>query len=108
MKQINLLLLLALFSFIAYSSYDVFIKKNYKSDYKQIVSTQGVTISKIKFDKEKIDRLNENIKKLKQDPTYKLKLTNIKGSWQQPLFLDKYNKIYDKILLQQRLSNNYE
>lgn len=109
MKQIIWLLLLALFSFSIYSiGYDIYYKKHYKSEYSSLKVRKGVDISPIKFDKKKIENLNDKIKKLRQDPTYKLQLSNIKGKGKEPLFIDNYSKIYDKILLQNRLSNNYE
>jgi len=107
MKQVTSLLLMALMAFIGYTLYGIYGEKDYKSKYKQILISNNIEIKKIDFDKEKIDKLNKKIQELTVDDTYKLKLYNLKGIEQQPLFIDNYAKIYDKILQQQRTSNNF-
>ena len=107
MKQVLILLLLALFWFTWYSTYNIYVNKDYKSSYSKIKKSDWVKIIAIEFDKEKIDKLNSKIKKLREDPVFRLQLYNITKTEKQPLFLDSFSPIYNKILQQQRKINIY-
>jgi len=107
MKQVITLLLLALLWYIGFYTYDVYWAKNYKSSYNRIKTSNQINIEEIQFDKEKINKIYEKIKELRQDPVFKLKLPNTTKVDSQPLFIDSYSKIYNKYLEQIRRDNIY-
>jgi len=107
MKQIITILLLAIIWFIWYNIYDIYIWKSYKSSYEVIKKRAWVEISPIEFDKEKIDKLNAKIKDLREDPVFRLQLYNITKTEKQPIFIDTFSPIYNKILQQSRKENVY-
>lgn len=105
MKQLASLLLLLMFLMIWYYSWSIYIKKDYGSPYSNIKKTQNIEIKEITLDKEKIARLSKNIKGLKQDPVFKLKLNEFTTVEGQPLFKDVYWSLYDKIIRQNQALN---
>lgn len=107
MKQIIILWILFILWFSWYNYYNIFIDKQYSSEYEMKKKQSSVEIKQIVFDKDKIDKLNDTIKGLKTDPVFKLKLTNITDKDKQPLFIDSYASIYQKILNTKRQENLY-
>lgn len=105
MKQIIILLCIVLWGYIGWDVYKIY-DGDYSSKYNLELTRSGVEISPIDFDKETVDKLNDTIDTLRVDETYKLKLTD-ENNGQQPLFIDNAASIYDKILFQQRVSNNF-
>lgn len=107
MKQVLTLMLIALIWFLGYNVYNIYENKDYKSEYQKIKKSKWVKIVAIEFDKEKIDKLNSKIKDLREDPVFRLQLYNITKTEKQPIFLDSFSPIYDKILQEQRKINIY-
>lgn len=105
MKQLASLLLLLLLLLIWYYGWDIYIKKNYGSPYTTLKKNENIEIKEITLDKEKITRLSNNIKGLKQDPVFRLKLNDFTTTERQPLFKEKYGSLYDKIVRQNQAIN---
>lgn len=107
MKQVIYLLLLWFFIFIWYNLYQIYQEKSYTSNYDRKVRSSNVVIEPISFDKETIEKLNDKIGELIIDEPYVLNLE--RGTRNpQPIFVDSYQSLYEKVLQQQRAANNFE
>jgi len=105
MKQLASLFLFLLLLLLGYYWYSIYIQKDYSSPYLNLKKSQNVEIKEITLDKEKITRLSNNIKGLKQDPVFKLKLNDFTTVQWQPLFKEEYGSIYEKIIKQNQMNN---
>ena len=77
MKQLISLLLLLLLLLIWYSSWSIYIDKDYSSKYLQKKKSSNVEITEIILDEEKISRLSQNIKSSIEWLYYKTRTTFI-------------------------------
>lgn len=107
MKQFILLLILLLVGTVGYNGYQLYGKKTYTSWYEAKKKSDSVVIEEVTLNKEKIAAVIKNIKQLKQDPVFKLKVNEFTAGDKasQPLFLEKYDPLYEKIVKQQQLLN---
>jgi len=105
MKQLASLLLLWFLLLVWYNSYLIYLDKDYKSRYKNSIRNSGIVIEELFLDKEKIQRLSKNIKGLKKDPVFRLKLNNFSTTEKQPLFKEHYWTLYEKIVKQNQKNN---
>lgn len=105
MKQLSSLLLFLLLLILGYYGYGIYFQKNYWSPYQTLKMSSKVEIKEITLDTDKITRLSKNIKSLKQDPVFRLKLNDFTTVEGQPLIRETYGTIYEKIVKQNQMLN---
>lgn len=105
MKQFISLITLLLVLLAWYSVWDIYGAKNYQSEYLTKKKTDQVDIKEMSLDKEQINKLSKNIKGLKQDPVFRLKINDFTTTIGQPLFKEQYDSLFEKIVKQNQMSN---